>query len=94
MGLGARRAAAVVAPFLVFPFVLYPVFGRLGWLHASTWRLTLLAGVLVTCGVVTARFLVRDVDGLAHGESGHPAWRGMYLLLLGTQVGTALVYAV
>jgi 4-hydroxybenzoate polyprenyltransferase len=91
--LGVRRAAVVVAPFLVFPFVLYPVFGALGWLHAPIWRLTLLAGVLVACGFATAFLLLRDVEGLAHAEQGHPAWRGMYLLLLGTQVGTALVYA-
>ena len=53
----------------------------------------MLAGVLVACGLTTALLLLRDVAGLAHAEQGHPAWRGMYLLLLGTQVGTALVYA-
>ena len=91
--LGVRRAAVVVAPFLVLPFLLYPAFGVVGWLHAPVWRLALLAGALVGCGLATAFLLLRDVEGLAHARRGHPAWRGMYLLLLGTQVGTALVYA-
>ena len=91
--LGVHRAARVVAPFLVAPFLLYPAFGALGWLHAPMGRLAVLAAVLVACGLVTAFLLVRDVEGLAHAEKGHPAWRGMYLLLLGTQVGAALVYA-
>lgn len=91
--LGVRRAATVVAPFLVFPFLLYPAFGALGWLDVPVWRLALLAGVLAAFGVATATWLLRDAEGLAHAEQGHPAWRGMYLLLLGMHVGTALVYA-
>ena len=89
---GIRRAALFVAPFLVAPFLLYPIFGALGWLHVPVWRLGVLALVLVALGLVTVFFLLRDTEGLAHTERGHPAWRGMYLLLLGTQIGTALVY--
>lgn len=90
--LGPKRAAAVVAPFLVLPFLLYPVLGAIGWLAVSPWRLGVLAAALALLGVVTARALLADPEGLAHTERGHPAWRGMYLLLLGSQVGTALVY--
>jgi len=91
--LGPERAAAVVAPFLVVPFLLYPVFGALGWLRAPLGRLAVLAGVLAVLGLATARALRRDPGGLAHATRGHPAWRGMYLLLLGSQVGVALAYA-
>ncbi|MFV1959383.1 MAG: UbiA family prenyltransferase, partial [Planctomycetota bacterium] len=79
---GARRAARAVAPFLVLPFLLYPVFGALGWLHVGTGRLAVLAAVLVLVGGATARVLVRDPEGLGAGRGGHRAWVGMYLTLL------------
>jgi len=38
--------------------------------------------------------LVRDPEALARGGTAHPAWRAMYLLLLGIHVGSAIVYVV
>jgi hypothetical protein len=90
--LGAPAAARVVAPFLVLPFLLYPVLGFLGALAPAVGRLALLAAVLALGGVWTVRALLADPTGARHGAGGHPAWRGMYLLLVGSQVGTALVY--
>ncbi len=91
--LGPTRAARRIAPFLVVPFALYPVMGRIGWLHADLSRLVVLAVVLMVGGGLTAGALLRDADGLAAGKSGHPAWIGMYLTLLASQIGTLLVYA-
>ncbi len=91
---GAKRASQVVAPFLVAPFLLYPGFGLLGWMHVPLVSLIVLTVVLCGIGLVTARALLRDPDGLARSATGHPAWRGMYLLLLASQVGVVLVYAI
>jgi chlorophyll/bacteriochlorophyll a synthase len=91
--LGPRRAARVVAPFLVLPFLGYPLLGALGLLAAPLGRLVALGAALALLGGLTAWALLADPDRLARGDRNHPAWRGMYLLLLGSQVGTALVYA-
>jgi 4-hydroxybenzoate polyprenyltransferase len=90
--MGVRPAARLVAPFLVLPFLLYPVFGALGWLQPPTPALWILAGVLCTLGLVAALNLVRDPEALAEGAGNHPAWIAMYLLLLAMHIGTALVY--
>jgi 4-hydroxybenzoate polyprenyltransferase len=91
--LGAERAARLVAPFLVVPFGLYPLFGVLGWLTAPMGRLVALAAVLAAGGLWTAWALLRNPASLLSGERNHPAWRGMYLLMVGAQVGAAVVYA-
>ncbi len=91
--LGARRAARWIAPFLVLPFLAYPGLGALGWLTPSAGRLWALAGALASLGLVTAYFLLSDPEGLAAGRRGHPAWVGMYLLLVASQVGVLVVYA-
>lgn len=91
--LGPRRAVRIVSPFLVFPFLLYPAFAALGWLRVSMVAASLLALVLVAIGLFTARALWRDPEGLVRSSTGHPAWRGMYLLLLASQVGVVLLYA-
>ena len=39
-----------------------------------------------------ARSLLADPARLARGDGNHPAWRGMYLLMAGAQVGTTLAY--
>ena len=90
---GARRAARMMAPFLVLPFGLLPLAGWLGWLQPSVASLAVLGGVLALVGGVTAWVLVRDPEGLGERGRNHPAWALMYLLLLGTHIGTAILYA-
>jgi 4-hydroxybenzoate polyprenyltransferase len=90
--LGPERAARWMAPFLALPFLLYPALGALGWLSADRLRLLVLGLALAVLGALTARALLRDPARLASGERNHPAWRGMYLLLIGSHVGAALVY--
>jgi chlorophyll synthase len=91
--LGPVRAARIVAPFLVAPFALYPLLGAIGLLSPPLVRFALLACVLAAGGVATARSLLSDPGRLLASEN-HPAWRGMYLLMLGAHVGVAVVYAV
>jgi 4-hydroxybenzoate polyprenyltransferase len=90
--LGPRAAARVVAPFLVLPFLLYPAFSALGWLARPTWAWAAAATLLAGGGAVTAKALLSDPARLAT-ERNHPAWRGMYLLMLSNQAVVAAVYA-
>ena len=91
---GVVRAAKMMAPFFVLPWLLIPV---LTWVPAD-WRLTgnrvlltALGLVLAGWGAYTARLLLKDPEELATTEN-HPAWTHMYLMLMGAQVGFALAY--
>jgi chlorophyll synthase len=89
--LGAERAARWTAPFLSLPFLLYPALALAGLLSRPVSGFSVLGGALASLGAWTAYLLVRDPKGLAT-ERNHPAWRGMYLLMLANQVGVWLVY--
>ncbi len=89
--LGPARAARIVAPFLALPFLLYPV---LSALHAIARPFGAWLGVglaLAALGGLTAKALLADPSSLAT-ERNHPAWRGMYLLMLANQLAVAAVY--
>ena len=92
VALGAARAARVVAPFLVLPFLLYPVLSAAGLLARpfAAWLVT--GALLAAGGGWTARALLADPARLAT-ERNHPAWRGMYLLMVANTVSIAAVYA-
>jgi len=89
---GVVPAAQFTAPFLIVPFLLYPLAGWAGWLSPAVGPLLLLGGVLALVGGLAAWHLVRDPAGLARRGGNHPAWVLMYLLLLGAHAGTALAY--
>jgi chlorophyll synthase len=89
--LGLAPAARIVAPFLGLPFLLSPVLAAAGWLGPSVLRFAVAGGVLAAGGAWTARALLRDPSSLAT-ERNHPAWRGMYLLMLATYGAVLAVY--
>jgi 4-hydroxybenzoate polyprenyltransferase len=91
---GVARAAKMMAPFVVLPWLLIPLFT---WLPGD-WRLTgnrpfltALGLALAAWGGYTARLLLRNPEELATTEN-HPAWTHMYLMLMAAQVGFALAY--
>jgi 4-hydroxybenzoate polyprenyltransferase len=96
---GVRRAARMIAPFFVLPWLLIPLFAYLP--DPDNRSEPLLTGnrpLLVTLGVLlaawggyAARLLLRNPDELASTEN-HPAWTHMYLLMMAAQVGFALAY--
>ncbi len=88
---GVRKAAWIIAPFLVIPYLAIPVLFWLAGpeaLRPQTVWLTILA----LYGVFVAWLILRDPDSLAL-EGNHPSWKHMYLLMMLTQVGFAVVYA-
>lgn len=78
---GLAPAARVVAPFLALPFLLYPLLSLAGAIQRPFAAWAVAGGVLAAGGAWTARALLRDPSSLAT-ERNHPAWRGMYLLML------------
>jgi geranylgeranylglycerol-phosphate geranylgeranyltransferase len=95
---GVRRAAWMIAPFFIVPWLLIPLFAWMPGPHGSPalltgnrTLLTVLGLALALWGAYAARLLVRDPDELARTEN-HPAWTHMYLLMMAAQVGFALAY--
>ncbi|MEQ1570768.1 MAG: UbiA family prenyltransferase [Myxococcota bacterium] len=98
---GPKRAAQIMAPFLVLPWL---------WLAIAAWlpdpthpgepllsadpvALTLVAVGTGLWGSWTARALLSDPDALTRTEN-HPAWRSMYGMMLLAQTGLAIAYLV
>ncbi|MEX0879106.1 MAG: UbiA family prenyltransferase [Thermoanaerobaculia bacterium] len=93
---GVARAAKIMAPFFVVPWLLIPLFTWLpgDWqLTGNRTFLTALGLALAAWGTYTARLLLKDPDGLARTEN-HPAWTHMYLMLMSAQAGFAVGYVV
>lgn len=90
---GVRRAAWMIAPFFVFPWLLMPVGIRYGILTGNPTFITLLGFGLAAWGAYTVWLIVRDPDELTATEN-HPSWRHMYLMMMAAQVGFAAAYVV
>lgn len=88
---GVRRAAWIIAPFFVLPFLLIPIGVHAGLLTGNPLLLDLLALVLVFYGAYTVYLLVRRPEELAFTEN-HPSWTHMYLMMMVAQIGFALAY--
>lgn len=88
---GVRRAAQVIAPFFVIPFLFIPVAARVGWLTGVPLLLDVLGIALVAWGIYTVTLILRDPEALARTEN-HPSWRHMYLMMFTAQVGFAVSY--
>lgn len=91
--LGVERAARFVAPSLVAPFLLYPLLAEAGWIQGPVPPWAVLGAILTTVGAFAAWLLLRDPRGFAARGGNHVAWILMYVLLLASHVGSAIVYA-
>lgn len=88
---GVRRAAWIIAPFFVLPFLgLFPGI-LLGVLQGNTTPLLILAGLLSLYGAFIAYLILRRPEEMAT-ESNHVSWKHMYLLMVLAQVGFAVSY--
>jgi len=96
---GVARAARIIAPFFVLPWLLIPLFTWLPdpggvterLLTGNRFLLVSLGVGLAAWGTYAAGLLLRDPESLARTEN-HPAWTHMYLLMMAAQVGIALAY--
>jgi len=98
---GVNRAAKIIAPFFIAPWLLIPLFAWIPdpqnpgstLLTGNRLVLSLLGIGLAAWGVYAARLLLRNPGELARMEN-HPAWTQMYLLMMSAQAGFALAYLV
>jgi 4-hydroxybenzoate polyprenyltransferase len=98
---GVHRAAWMIAPSFVFPWLLMPLGTVLHdpanpELHILTGNPAVLVGLgiaLTGWGIYTCTLLLRDPEALAHTEN-HPSWTHMYLMMMTAQVGFAVAYLV
>ena len=89
--LGIEGSALFMAPFLMLPFLLFPVAARQKLLHGSISLLTFLGIALCLWGIYVTWLILRRPEALAT-EKNHPSWKHMYLMLVAAQIGTALAY--
>jgi 4-hydroxybenzoate polyprenyltransferase len=90
---GVRKAAYMISPFFVFPWLLMPVGAHLGILTGNRLALNIVGIVLALWGVYTVWLIVRNPDELTATEN-HPSWRHMYLMMMAAQIGFAVAYVV
>jgi len=96
---GVERAAKIIAPFFVLPWLLIPLFAWLPdpgnpsapLLTGNKTLLTILGLGLAAWGVYAAQLLLANPQDLARTEN-HPTWTHMYLQLMSAQAGFALAY--
>jgi len=98
---GARKAAWIISPFFILPWLLVPLFAHLpdpqnpahAILTGNTWALTALGALLTAWGSYTVWLILRDPDDLTRTEN-HPSWRHMYLMMMAAQIGFAVAYLI
>ncbi|HEX5759267.1 MAG TPA: UbiA family prenyltransferase [Thermoanaerobaculia bacterium] len=96
---GVEKAAWIMSPFFVLPWLLVPLGiwlrdpadPSLPILTGNPTLLVALGAVLTLWGCYTVWLLVRDPSSLTATEN-HPSWRHMYLMLMAAQVGFAVAY--
>jgi chlorophyll/bacteriochlorophyll a synthase len=88
---GVRRAAWMISPSFVVPFLMIP-FGA--WIHVLTgnfWLLQLLGAVMTAYGLYVCYLMLRRPEELAV-EENHVSWAHMYRMMFVAQIGFALAY--
>lgn len=96
---GVPRAARMIAPFFVFPWLLIPLGVLLpdpfspehAILTGNPWLLSGLGILLASWGAYTVRLILADPDALAEVEN-HPSWTHMYLMMMAAQIGFGVAY--
>jgi 4-hydroxybenzoate polyprenyltransferase len=88
---GVRRAAWMISPSFVVPFIMIPVGA---WLHILTgnfWLLQALGAVMTAYGIYVCYLMLRRPEDLAV-EANHVSWAHMYRMMFVAQVGFAVAY--
>ena len=88
---GVRRAAWMISPSFVVPFVMI---NAGAWTHVLTgnfWLLQLLGAVMTAYGIYVCYLMLRRPEELAV-EANHVSWAHMYRMMFVAQVGFAAAY--
>ena len=88
---GVTRAAWMISPSFVVPFLMIPIGASLGVLTGNFWLLQILGTVMTVYGVYVCYLMLRRPEELAIDEN-HVSWVHMYRMMFVAQVGFALAY--
>ena len=88
---GVRRAAWLISPAFVLPFVMISVGTFAGILTGNALMLHLLSLVMTAYGVYVCYLMLRRPEDLAV-EENHVSWAHMYRMMFVAQLGFALAY--
>jgi 4-hydroxybenzoate polyprenyltransferase len=88
---GVRRAAWMISPSFVIPFLMINLGAALGILTGHPLLLQLLGGVMTAYGVYVLYLMLRRPEDLAV-EENHVSWAHMYRMMFVAQIGFALAY--
>lgn len=88
---GVRRAAWLISPSFVVPFLMIPLGAWLGVLTGNFWLLQILGAVMSCYGVYVCYLMLRRPEDLAV-EANHVSWAHMYRMMFVAQIGFALAY--
>jgi 4-hydroxybenzoate polyprenyltransferase len=88
---GVRRAAWMIAPSFVLPFLLISAGASSGILTGNFALLQLLAAALTMYGAYVCYLMLRRPEDLAIDEN-HVSWAHMYRMMFVAQIGFALAY--
>jgi 4-hydroxybenzoate polyprenyltransferase len=88
---GVRRAAWMISPSFVVPFVMIAVGAWTGLLTGNVLLLQLLALVMTGYGLYVCYLMLRRPEDLAV-EENHVSWAHMYRMMFVAQIGFAIAY--
>ncbi len=88
---GVRRAAWMISPSFVVPFLMIPAGAWAGVLTGNFWLLQILGAVMTAYGIYVCYLMLRRPEELAV-EENHVSWAHMYRMMFVAQIGFALAY--
>jgi 4-hydroxybenzoate polyprenyltransferase len=88
---GVTRAAWMISPSFVLPFLLIPIGAWAGVLTGNFWLLQTLGALMTGYGLYVCYLMLRRPDELAV-EENHVSWAHMYRMMFVAQIGFALAY--
>lgn len=88
---GVRRAAWMISPSFVAPFLMINVGAATHVLTGNVWLLQILGGVMTAYGLYVLYLMLRRPEDLAV-EENHVSWAHMYRMMFVAQIGFALAY--
>ena len=88
---GVRRAAWMISPSFVVPFLMINLGAWSGVLTGHALALQILGGVMTAYGIYVLYLMLRRPEDLAV-EENHVSWAHMYRMMFVAQIGFALAY--
>lgn len=88
---GVTRAAWMISPSFVIPFLMINLGAALHILTGNFWLLQLLGALMTVYGIYVCYLMLRHPESLAV-EENHVSWAHMYRMMFVAQIGFALAY--